>query len=91
MLLLIQGMPLCGYSILSVAPFFVLGEADLVLHHVTSLVSSGVNAKDIAVIAPYNLQVSAERWGGEERRGRGGEGRGCRGLRSRKRLCYCCN
>ena len=66
-------MPLCGYSILNVAPFFVLGEADLVLHHVTSLVSSGVNAKDIAVIAPYNLQVSGR---DGEGRGRGGERRG---------------
>ena len=65
----------------------VSGEADLVLHHVTSLVSSGVNEKDIAVIAPYNLQVSDRGMG----KGGEGEGRGCRGLRSRKRLSYCCN
>ena len=38
----------------------------------TSLVSSGVNGRDIAVIAPYNLQVSGRggRGGGE---GRGGD------------------
>ena len=54
---------------LSVAAFDVPGEADLVSHHVTSLVSSGVGGKDIAVIAPYNLQVSGA---GE---GRGGVGR----------------
>eukprot|EP00731_Ephydatia_muelleri_P006465 Em0003g713a len=33
------------------------GEADLVLHHVKSLMESGLGAKDIAIIAPYNLQV----------------------------------
>lgn len=48
--------------------FTVSGEADLVSHHVTSLVSSGVSGKDIAVIAPYNLQVS------DRGRGRGGKG-----------------
>ena len=41
------------------------------LHHVTSLVSSGVNGRDIAVIAPYNLQVSGR---GGRGGGRGGEG-----------------
>ena len=58
--------------------FIVSGEADLVLHHVTSLVSSGVNEKDIAVIAPYNLQVSGRGMGrgGEGRGGEGREGRG---------------
>ena len=35
----------------------VAGEADLVLHHVKSLMESGLGAKDIAIIAPYNLQV----------------------------------
>ena len=33
------------------------GEADVVAAHVTSLVNAGLDPKDIAVIAPYNLQV----------------------------------
>ncbi|GFU42605.1 DNA-binding protein SMUBP-2 [Nephila pilipes] len=33
------------------------GEADLVAMHVNNLVKSGLNAADIAVITPYNLQV----------------------------------
>lgn len=33
------------------------GEASLVATHVKSLVGSGLSPKDIAVIAPYNLQV----------------------------------
>ena len=34
------------------------GEADLVVHHIKSLLNAGVLQKDIAVIAPYSLQVS---------------------------------
>ena len=33
------------------------GEADLVLHHIKKLRNGGVQDKDIAVIAPYSLQV----------------------------------
>ncbi|XP_015911293.2 DNA-binding protein SMUBP-2 [Parasteatoda tepidariorum] len=33
------------------------GEADLVRHHVESLIKSGMHPSDIAVITPYNLQV----------------------------------
>ncbi|KAL7878795.1 hypothetical protein AOLI_G00097690 [Acnodon oligacanthus] len=33
------------------------GEADIVALHVKALTEAGVQAKDIAVIAPYNLQV----------------------------------
>ncbi|GBN17704.1 DNA-binding protein SMUBP-2 [Araneus ventricosus] len=33
------------------------GEADLVAVHINSLVKSGLNPADIAVITPYNLQV----------------------------------
>ncbi|XP_060779884.1 DNA-binding protein SMUBP-2 isoform X2 [Neoarius graeffei] len=33
------------------------GEADIVALHVRTLTEAGVQAKDIAVIAPYNLQV----------------------------------
>ncbi|XP_074649779.1 DNA-binding protein SMUBP-2-like [Tubulanus polymorphus] len=33
------------------------GEVDLVTIHVDSLIGAGVKAEDIAVIAPYNLQV----------------------------------
>ena len=36
---------------------FLSGEADLVLHHLKALLAAGVSASDIAVIAPYNLQV----------------------------------
>ena len=35
------------------------GEADLVSHHINKLIDSGLQADDIAVIAPYNLQVRA--------------------------------
>lgn len=34
------------------------GEVDIVELHIKTLTHAGVNAKDIAVIAPYNLQVS---------------------------------
>jgi len=37
------------------------GEADLVAIHVESLIQSGVNAADIAVISPYNFQVTMAR------------------------------
>lgn len=37
---------------------FSLGEVDIVEMHVKALTEAGVKAKDIAVIAPYNLQVS---------------------------------
>ncbi|KAM9854607.1 DNA-binding protein SMUBP-2 [Aulostomus maculatus] len=33
------------------------GEVDIVVLHINSLTDAGVKAKDIAVIAPYNLQV----------------------------------
>lgn len=33
------------------------GEADLVAFHVRRLLDSGLAARDIAVVAPYNLQV----------------------------------
>lgn len=33
------------------------GEVDIVALHVKTLTEAGVQAKDIAVIAPYNLQV----------------------------------
>eukprot|EP00057_Strongylocentrotus_purpuratus_P007910 XP_011662384.1 PREDICTED: DNA-binding protein SMUBP-2 [Strongylocentrotus purpuratus] len=33
------------------------GEADIVSHHVSNLISSGLSPAKIAVIAPYNLQV----------------------------------
>ncbi|KAM4553672.1 DNA-binding protein SMUBP-2 [Fundulus diaphanus] len=33
------------------------GEVDIVALHIKSLIEAGVKAKDIAVIAPYNLQV----------------------------------
>ena len=35
----------------------VTGEADVVAVHVNNLIKSGLPADDIAVIAPYNLQV----------------------------------
>ena len=35
-----------------------VGEADLVLHYVKYLVEAKVDLSDIAVIAPYNLQVN---------------------------------
>ena len=34
------------------------GEAGLVVRHVSRLVAAGVRPADIAVITPYNLQVS---------------------------------
>lgn len=34
------------------------GEADIVAAHVTALISAGLQPCDIAVIAPYNLQVT---------------------------------
>ena len=34
------------------------GEVDLVELHIKSLTEAGLKPKDIAVIAPYNLQVS---------------------------------
>ncbi len=39
---------------------YFLGEADLVLHHLKHLLGMGVCLSDIAVIAPYNLQVLSE-------------------------------
>ena len=38
------------------------GEADIVASHVTALISAGLQPTDIAVIAPYNLQVSVVNW-----------------------------
>ena len=35
----------------------VLGEADLVFHYVKCLIDAKVDPSNIAVIAPYNLQV----------------------------------
>lgn len=37
---------------------FSTGEVDIVELHIKALTEAGVKAKDIAVIAPYNLQVS---------------------------------
>ena len=37
--------------------YFVLGEVDIVIYHLKSLLEAGVPACDMAVIAPYNLQV----------------------------------
>lgn len=34
------------------------GEADIVAAHVVTLITAGLQPSDIAVIAPYNLQVS---------------------------------
>lgn len=34
------------------------GEVDIVELHIKALTEAGIKAKDIAVIAPYNLQVS---------------------------------
>lgn len=36
----------------------MVGEADIVASHVGSLIEAGVRPSDIAVITPYNLQVS---------------------------------
>lgn len=37
--------------------YFLSGEADIVSNHVEKLISYGLKQEDIAVIAPYNLQV----------------------------------
>lgn len=37
---------------------FSSGEVDIVELHIKALTEAGLKAKDIAVIAPYNLQVS---------------------------------
>ena len=37
---------------------YLTGEADIVASHVEKLVSYGLKQQDIAVIAPYNLQVT---------------------------------
>ena len=43
---------------LATVPLCVLtGEADIVAAHVEQLVQAGLAPQDIAVIAPYNLQV----------------------------------
>ena len=42
----------------SVTPPTSAGEADLVIHHVKCLAAAGLCLRDIAVIAPYNLQVT---------------------------------
>lgn len=49
-------MPLCKRILFFVT---VPGEADLVIHHLKALLAAGVAPSDIAVIAPYNLQVLA--------------------------------
>lgn len=38
-------------------PAYTLGEADLVIHHLKALISAGVAPCQVAVIAPYSLQV----------------------------------
>ena len=51
---------MCVYEYMcaaSIHPFMYVGEADLVLHYVKCLIEAKINPKDIAVIAPYNLQV----------------------------------
>ena len=48
---MVRNMVLCALM------FFYVGEADLVIHHLKALLSAGVSPGDIAVIAPYNLQV----------------------------------
>ena len=40
------------------ALFSFSGEADIVSHHVEKLIMSGLSASQIAVVAPYNLQVT---------------------------------
>lgn len=42
---------------IAVLPVFP-GEVDIVKLHIKALTEAGVRAKDIAVIAPYNLQVN---------------------------------
>lgn len=41
-------------------PLFSAGEVDIVELHIKALTDAGVKAKDIAVIAPYNLQVGCD-------------------------------
>lgn len=38
-------------------PVLSAGEVDIVELHIKALTDAGLKAKDIAVIAPYNLQV----------------------------------
>ncbi len=38
--------------------FISSGEIDLAVVHIEKLIKSGLSQEDIAVIAPYNLQVS---------------------------------
>ena len=40
--------------------FSYTGEASIVVSHVNKLIEGGVKPADIAVIAPYNLQVGKE-------------------------------
>jgi len=42
---------------LSMWAYCHLGEADLVFYYVKSLIDAKVDPSEIAVIAPYNLQV----------------------------------
>lgn len=42
-------------------PLFSAGEVDIVEMHIKALTDAGLNPKDIAVIAPYNLQVGRDR------------------------------
>lgn len=37
--------------------FSLSGEADLVVHHLKALVGAGLSSTQLAVIAPYSLQV----------------------------------
>lgn len=37
------------------------GEADLVFHHLKLLLDAGVSPSDVAIIAPYNLQVANDK------------------------------
>ena len=47
-----------GYGDLSADSKFNQGEAQLVVEHIESLIDAGVSDSDIAVITPYNAQVS---------------------------------
>lgn len=42
------------------ARLFSAGEVDIVELHIKALTDAGLRAKDIAVIAPYNLQVGRD-------------------------------